>query len=128
MGRVIGGDVSGAHGWTIPTASARSRRACDHSRPLSAQAGATVAPSSDACREGRMGQEARCTMRYGERISEGKALLETSELLFRGEFRLKIPFGAMRSIEARDGDLTIAFEGELATFELGRQAERWAEK
>jgi hypothetical protein len=75
-----------------------------------------------------MGQEARCTVRYGKQVSEGKALLETSEVLFRGEFRLKIPFGAMRSVEARDGDLAIAFEGGLATFELGRQAERWAEK
>jgi hypothetical protein len=75
-----------------------------------------------------MGQEARCTVRYGEQVSEGKALLETSELLFRGEFRLKIPFGAMRSVEARDGDLAVEFEDGLATFELGRQAERWAEK
>jgi hypothetical protein len=78
--------------------------------------------------EGAVGQEARCRVRFGGRVSEGRALLETSELLFRGEFRLKIPFGEMQSVEARDGDLAVAFAGGLAAFELGRQAERWAEK
>ena len=41
-----------------------------------------------------MGNEARCKVRFGKQESEGKALLETSEVLFRGDFRLKIPFPA----------------------------------
>jgi hypothetical protein len=39
-----------------------------------------------------VGAEAVCRVVYGDQVSEGKALLETAELLFRGDFRLKIPF------------------------------------
>jgi len=56
-----------------------------------------------------VGQEARCTARLGESVSEGKALLETDSLLFRGAFRLEIPFSDMRSVESREGKLTVAF-------------------
>lgn len=77
-----------------------------------------------------MGQEARCTVRIGERVSEGKALLETDELVFRGDdgLRLRVPFRAMRSVEARDGELRFEFEDSPAMFELGVQAEKWAQK
>jgi hypothetical protein len=81
-----------------------------------------------------MGSDLRCTARYGDRVSEGRALLESDHLLFRGDFRLRIPFAGMASVEARDGWLWIAFatsEGdghEEVAFELGPQAERWALK
>src|ERR1700735_5068440 len=39
-----------------------------------------------------MGQEIKCRVEFGKEKSEGKALLETAEVLFRGGFRLKIPF------------------------------------
>jgi hypothetical protein len=48
-----------------------------------------------------MGQEARCTVRFGDQIAKGKALLETDNLIFRSEsLRLKITFKEMRSVEA----------------------------
>ena len=75
-----------------------------------------------------MGDEARCTVRYGGRTSEGEALLETDELRFRGEFRLTVPLRAISSARAEDGRLEVAWEGEDATFELGARAERWAER
>ncbi len=75
-----------------------------------------------------MGDEHRCTVRYGERVSEGKALLETDELLFRGDFRLKILLRNVRSVEAKDGSLTIGWGDEQASFELGPRAVRWAER
>lgn len=76
-----------------------------------------------------MGQEARCTVHFGDQIAEGKALLETDNLIFRSEgLRLKITFKEMRSVEARDGELHIEFAGGAATFALGQQAERWAQK
>ena len=75
-----------------------------------------------------MGQEARCTARLGESVSEGKALLETDSLLFRGAFRLEIPFSDMRSVESREGKLTVAFSKGWAVFELGPNADRWAER
>ena len=75
-----------------------------------------------------MGAEARVTVTYGGQTSEGKALLETSELIFRGEFRLKIPFRDITSIEARDGDLRIHSAAGTAVFALGAKAEQWAQK
>jgi hypothetical protein len=75
-----------------------------------------------------LGSEAVCRVRYGGRAGEGKALLETSELLFRGDFRLRIPFGEITSLVDQDGELCVAFRGETAVFELGKNARAWAEK
>jgi len=75
-----------------------------------------------------MGLEAVCTARYKGRSSEGKALLETSELIFRGELRLKIPFSDIKSHEAKRGELIVRFGGGAATFGLGKQAEKWSLK
>ena len=46
-----------------------------------------------------MGNELKCTARIGKQQSAGKALLETSEIIFRGAFRLKIPFAAIQSLK-----------------------------
>jgi hypothetical protein len=54
-----------------------------------------------------MGNELKCTVRFGKEASEGKALLETSEVLFRGDFRLKIPFASIKSAKAVDGELRL---------------------
>jgi hypothetical protein len=77
-----------------------------------------------------MGREARCVVRVGERVSEGKALLETDELVFRGDdgLRLKVPLKEMRSVEARDGELHVEALDVGVVFALGPQAERWAQK
>jgi hypothetical protein len=75
-----------------------------------------------------VGDEARCTVRYGGRTSEGRALLEPDELRFRGEFRLAVPLRGISSARAVDGRLEVAWAGEEATFELGPRAERWAER
>jgi hypothetical protein len=75
-----------------------------------------------------MGNEANCTVRFGKQVSTGKALLETNELIFRGEFRLKIPFQAIKSVKAVDGELLIDFPEGKAAFGLGPQAEKWADK
>jgi hypothetical protein len=75
-----------------------------------------------------MGNELKCTVRFGKEVSEGKALLETSEVLFRGEFRLKIPFASIKSAKAVDGDLLLQTADGLAVFEIGSAAEKWREK
>jgi hypothetical protein len=75
-----------------------------------------------------MGQELHCTVRFGKQVSAGKALLETSEILFRGDFRLKIPFAGIKSIKAMDGELQVQTADGLAVFELGKAAEKWCEK
>lgn len=77
-----------------------------------------------------MGRETECTVRMGRKRSEGKALLETAEIVFRGgDFRLAIPFRDIRSLEARGRHLTVTTADGAASFELGTaEAEKWAEK
>jgi hypothetical protein len=75
-----------------------------------------------------MGQELACNMRYQSRTLAGKALLETDYLLFRGEERLRVAFKDLTGVEAGDGVLKLDFAGGPAEFELGRAAEKWAEK
>jgi hypothetical protein len=77
-----------------------------------------------------MGNEAKCAVKFGKRKAEGKALLETSELVFRGTedgFRLKIAFSDIKSARAVDGELRLQTADGLAVFELGA-AEKWCEK
>ena len=75
-----------------------------------------------------MGNEATCKVRFGKQESEGKALLETSEVLFRGDFRLKIPFSSIKSAKTVDGELRLQTAEGLATFQLGPSAGKWLEK
>lgn len=75
-----------------------------------------------------MGNEANCRVRFGKQESRGKALLETSELIFRGDFRLKIPFSSIKSIKAANGELGVQTADGLAVFELGDAAEKWCQK
>jgi hypothetical protein len=78
-----------------------------------------------------MGKEAACTAYFGERKSKGKVLLETSELLFRpadGSPRIKIPFSAIKSAKAVDGELRLQAADGRVCFELGAVAEKWCEK
>ncbi len=75
-----------------------------------------------------MGQEVVCTARWGGKSVRGKALLETAEIIFRGEPRLKIPFSAISGMEAKDGELRLKTADGLVVFELGVRAEKWREK
>src|SRR6266705_3605617 len=75
-----------------------------------------------------MGNEVTCHVQFGKQQSEGKALLETSEILFRGEFRLKIPFSTIKSAKAVDGELHLQTAEGLTGFHLGSAAEKWRDK
>jgi len=75
-----------------------------------------------------VGSEQLCTVRAEGRTSKGKALLETSEIIFRGDFRLKIPLASLQSTVAKDGELRLKWEGGSAIFELGETAAKWADK
>lgn len=75
-----------------------------------------------------MGNEAFCKVRFGKQQSEGKALLETNEVLFRGDFRLKIPFSTIKSAKTVDGELRLQTGEGLASFQLGSAAEKWLDK
>ena len=75
-----------------------------------------------------MGAESNCTAHFGGQRSEGKALLETDALIFRGAFRLNIPRKAITKLDATDGTLRVTFPDGTALFELGPTAAKWAEK
>src|SRR5271169_5064697 len=75
-----------------------------------------------------MGNEATCTARFNGQSHSGHALLETSEIIFRGDHRLKIPFSAITSLHAANGELHVRTKHALAIFELGPQAEKWRYK
>jgi len=73
-----------------------------------------------------MGRELQCKVRSGGKQSVGKALLETSEIVFRGEPRLKIALASLKSVVAKNGELHLKWPDNSAVFELGEQAEKWA--
>jgi hypothetical protein len=77
---------------------------------------------------GCVGRELVCKVRSANNTSSGKALLETNEILFRGDMRLKIPLASLRSVLARDGELHLQWNDGAAVFELGDHAEKWAHK
>ncbi|HVE72263.1 MAG TPA: hypothetical protein VNI54_12915 [Thermoanaerobaculia bacterium] len=72
-----------------------------------------------------MGNVRRAQLTTGGRTYEGEALLETAELIFRGERRVVVRFADIRSLDATGTVLTI--NGDLA-FDLGDDAPKWAEK
>src|SRR5918999_6333842 len=76
-----------------------------------------------------MGAESKCTLTFGKTRADGKALLETDALIFRGgDVRLSVPYKQMSSVEAKDGALRVKFPDGVAVFAVGDVAPRWAEK
>jgi hypothetical protein len=78
-----------------------------------------------------LGNEANCVARFGKQKARGKALLETSELIFRSEdgaMRLKFTFAEIKLAIAADGELRLEVPEGAAIFELGANAAKWCEK
>lgn len=76
-----------------------------------------------------MGLEAECTLRVGRNILSGAAHLDADRLEFRGETRLDIPRGTIKSAEPGPaGTLEIKHAGGRAIFRFGTRgtAEQWA--
>ena len=67
-----------------------------------------------------------CHARLGAQSGEGKALLETDELIFRGDFRVKVPLSSITAVTAKGSALTLTWPGGKLTLTLGDQAEKWA--
>jgi hypothetical protein len=78
-----------------------------------------------------MGAESKCQLRLRGELHDGKALLETDEILFRGAVkgvRLKIPLASITGVTAERGALRVQYGNEGAEFLLGAAAEKWAER
>ncbi|HEY0399166.1 MAG TPA: hypothetical protein VGF00_12305 [Acidimicrobiia bacterium] len=76
-----------------------------------------------------MGREGVGTVRLDGAEVTAKVLLETDELIFRGDFRARVPFRALTAVEPVAGGLRLVWPGGEATVDLGGQdAERWADR
>ncbi len=75
-----------------------------------------------------MGAEAKTTLKVGRQSYEGTALLETDELRFRGETRMRIALRDVIAVSAADGTLRVEHVNGVASFVLGSAAELWAVK
>ena len=76
-----------------------------------------------------MGQEAKCTLTLGRTKTDGKALLATDALIFRGgDVRLAVPYRDIASVAASDGAMRVEFGGQVAVFAIGATATRWADR
>lgn len=75
-----------------------------------------------------MGKMKETRLQFEGKTYDGEAMLETTELLFRGGRRLLIPLADIKSAKANDGNLLIRFSGGEAVFMLGPEAAKWANK
>ena len=74
-----------------------------------------------------MGREAVCTCDWAGNVAEVKALLESSELILRGDIRKRVPFAAMSHIRAEGDCLRFKVGHEPVELHLGAsQATKWA--
>jgi hypothetical protein len=73
-----------------------------------------------------MGMTASCSATFNRRASKGRAELETDYVLFRGDFRVKLPFASITAAFARDGVLTLKSTEGALTLAIGAKAEKWA--
>src|SRR5579884_1490772 len=79
--------------------------------------------------EANMGLEAQCRATWRRESSAGKALLETDFVLFRGDFRVKVPFTALTGVRADGPNLRLEWPEGPASLELGEKAAlKWADK
>jgi len=77
-----------------------------------------------------MGRERDVEAEWNGRRSHGRAEIESTELRFRGEFRLTVPFADVFAVSAGGTRLLIDLPGGSGSFDLGdrEEAERWAER
>lgn len=76
-----------------------------------------------------MGREALCACRWGAETGEVKALLESSELILRGDIRRKVPLADLKSVRVEDKDLCFKVGRESVALSLGATiAGSWAKK
>src|SRR5262245_23903652 len=73
-----------------------------------------------------MGARVSCSATFKRQASTGHAELETDYVLFRGDFRVKMPFASMSGVSVRDGVLTLKGADGVLALTLGAKAEKWA--
>jgi hypothetical protein len=74
-----------------------------------------------------MGYETTCRVRVDDRRgsvreAEGKVLLETDELIVRGEARIRVPRGSIQRVTRREGTVSIISPTAIVSLTLGAEA------
>jgi hypothetical protein len=81
-----------------------------------------------------MGYEMTCQVRVDDRSgtvreAQGKVLLETDELIVRGDARVRVPRRSIERVTRRDGLVSITAPNAIVTLTLGADAAlRWQKK
>ena len=80
-----------------------------------------------------MGYETKCRARVDDgtgtvREAEGTVLLETDELIVRGEARIRIPRASIQRVASRAGVVTVTSPHATISLTLGDDADRWQKK
>ena len=75
-----------------------------------------------------MGYETNCLIETDGQRHEGRALLETDEIIVRGPLHLRIPLKTISAVAVSNGRLEVRHAGGSAVLHLGDQAARWAER
>jgi hypothetical protein len=74
-----------------------------------------------------MGREAVCTCDWAGTVAEVKALLETSELILRGDIRRRTPFSEIKNVRVQADCLCFTVDREAVQLVLGASAAaKWA--
>lgn len=77
-------------------------------------------------RRGVVGREAECPVTYKGKTATRKVLLETDEIVARGDPRVVVSRARITKAEAKGDVLTLAWEGGTMRLALGKDAARWA--
>lgn len=75
-----------------------------------------------------MGLDTRCSATYGRQSSVGRAQLETDHVLFRGDFRVKLPLPSISAVAVTGGVLSLTGPEGTLELGLGASADKWAAK
>lgn len=75
-----------------------------------------------------MGLETICRCRGVAGLGEGRLLLESDELIFRGRVRVRIALNDITKVSVVEGELVIAYSAGTMRFKLGAEAARWADR
>jgi hypothetical protein len=74
-----------------------------------------------------MGREAVCTCDWAGTVAEVKALLETRELILRGDIRRRVPFSEIKNVRVQADGLCFKVGREAVQLVLGASvAAKWA--
>src|SRR2546425_133780 len=121
-----------ADGFSVAEIEMNARRGMANHGIRCMNAPCSVTPAASAAaveyRNRKMGAESSCRIEVDGVEAAAKVLLETDELIVRGAMRLKIPFRQVKEATVADGTLRIRWDDYRASFDLGPQAAKWAEK